>query len=307
MTAPQEREPQGGPDAARGPLVTVVIASYNHADYIEASIGSVLAQTYPNIELLVIDDGSSDDSVERIARLQARHGFDFRVQPNKGLTRTLNEAVARARGSLVAPFGSDDIMAPGRIAEQVAYLADKPEVGICGGNVEFIRADGTPYPDREQKQRDVGAQRIDFDDVFLQRKPVPPTATLMFRKEALDAVGGFDPRIRLEDVYIWLRLTHAGYYIDRMPSVMARYRMHPGNTYKNLRFMAENLLRTYAAYAWHPRYEEVRARLLNSLFVKAADRDRALARELLAQLPLRAWNAKTLRGLWRYASSRPRR
>lgn len=288
---------------ASQPLVTVIIASYNHAPYIEASIGSVLAQSYRNIELLVIDDGSTDDSVERIRRLQAQHGFDFRVQQNRGLTRTLNESIARARGSLIAPFGSDDIMLPGRIAVQVAYMADKPEVGICGGNVEFIHADGSPYPDSEQKQRDVPPQRIGFDDVFLQRKPVPPTATLMFRKEALEKVGGFDPEIRLEDVYIWLRITHAGYLIDRVDALMARYRKHPTNTYKNLRFMAESLLRTYRDYADHPAYEAVRCRLLNSLFVKASGRDRALARELLAQLPLRAWNGKTLRGLWRYAFS----
>lgn len=283
------------------PLVTVVIASYNHAPYIEAAIESVLAQTYPHIELLVIDDGSTDDSVERIRRLQEKHGFDFREQRNKGLTRTLNEAVARARGSLIAPFGSDDIMLPGRIATQVAYLEDKPEVGICGGDIEFIDADGTPYPAAEQKQRDLGAQHIDFDDVFLDRKPIPPTATLMFRKAVLEQVGGFNPEIRLEDVYIWLKITHAGYYIDRIPVLMARYRKHPTNTYKNLRFMADSLLRTYADYADHPAYAEVRNRLLNSLFVKAADRDKALARELLAKLPLSGWNGKTLRGLWRYA------
>lgn len=285
------------------PLVTVVIASYNHAPYIEASIKSVLAQTYPRIELLVVDDGSTDDSVSRIRRLQESHGFDFRVQQNKGLTRTLNESIDRATGSLIAPFGSDDIMLPGRIAQQVAYMADKPEVGICGGNVEFVNAEGELFPDVEQKQRDIGAQHIDFDDVFLQRKPVPPTATLMFRKEALQAVGGFNPDIRLEDVYIWLRITHAGYFIDRMPVPMARYRMHPTNTYKNLRFMAESLLRIYRDYSAHPAYEEARNRLLNSMFVKAADRDKKLAGELLAQLPVRAWNRKTLRGVMRYAFS----
>lgn len=289
-------------DAAQ-PLVTVIIASYNHAPYIEAAIASVLAQTYPQIELLVIDDGSTDDSVARIRRLQEKHGFDFREQRNKGLTRTLNEAIARARGSLVAPFGSDDIMLPKRIATQVAYLADKPDVGICGGNIEFIHADGSPYPDAAQKQRDLGPQHIDFDDVFLDRKPIPPTATLMFRKEALEKVGGFNPEIRLEDVYIWLRITHAGYYIDRIPKLMAQYRKHPTNTYKNLRFMADSLLRTYADYADHPAYAQVRNRLINSLFVKAADRDKALARELLGKLPLSGWNGKTVRGLLRYAFS----
>lgn len=81
------------------PIVTVIIASYNHGRYIEESILSVLNQTYSNIELLVVDDGSSDESVERINALQAQHGFDFRVQQNQGLTNTLNGAIARARAA----------------------------------------------------------------------------------------------------------------------------------------------------------------------------------------------------------------
>lgn len=81
------------------PIVTVIIASYNHAPYIEESILSVLNQTYSNIELLVVDDGSKDDSVERIKVLQAQHGFDFRVQQNQGLTNTLNGAIARSKAA----------------------------------------------------------------------------------------------------------------------------------------------------------------------------------------------------------------
>ncbi len=126
------------------PLVSVIIASYNHAHYIEASILSVLAQSYSSVELLVVDDGSSDDSVARIEALQRVHGFDFRVQANQGLSRTLNEVIARAKGSLIAPFGSDDIMLPERLALQVAHLADRPEVGICAGAIRSIDAAGLP-------------------------------------------------------------------------------------------------------------------------------------------------------------------
>src|SRR3990167_1567368 len=118
-------ESNAGAGSGEQPLVSVIIASYNHGPYIEASITSVLAQTYGNIELLVVDDGSSDDSVERIQRLQRLHGFDFRVQKNQGLSRTLNETVARARGELITPFGSDDVMLPQRLALQVAYLQGK--------------------------------------------------------------------------------------------------------------------------------------------------------------------------------------
>lgn len=280
------------------PLVSVVIASYNHAPYIEACIKSVLAQTYPYIELLVVDDGSTDDSVDRISRLQAEHGFDFQVQQNQGLTRTLNSAIARAKGELIVPFGSDDIMLPERLAKQVAYLADKPEVGICAGNIELIDSEGKLFPESRQR-RDIPFRRMDFDDVFMERKPYAPATTLMIRKEALDKVGGFDPEIRLEDLAIELKITHAGYYIDCLGEVLACHRKHKTNSSKNHRFMIDSILRIYELYSDHPQYEFVRTRFLSSMFLKCSNRDRKLARDLLAQIPFKHWSKKTWRGLMR--------
>lgn len=278
------------------PLVSVIIASYNHGPYIEASIRSVLEQAYARIELLVVDDGSMDDSVERIGRLQERYGFDFRVQANQGLARTLNEAIARARGSLIAPFGSDDIMLPERIATQVAYMQDKPEVGICAGNIQTIDAEGKPLLGRDRER---SFRRLAFDDIFDSDKPGAPAPTLLFRREALDMVGGFEPEVRLEDLLIELKITRAGYFIDVLGAVLAKYRVHGLNTYKNRRFMIENVLKTYEKFSDHPAYHRVCARFINSMLLKCARDDRALAQELLRKLPLRYWNGKTLRALAR--------
>lgn len=277
------------------PLVSVIIASYNHASYIEASILSVLAQSYPQVELLVVDDGSSDDSVARIEALQRVHGFDFRVQENQGLSRTLNETIARAKGSLIAPFGSDDIMLPERLALQVAHLADRPDVGICAGAIRSIDAAGLPLGG----ERDLPSRQLDFEDVFLNRKPGAPAPTLLFRREALERVGGFDPDVRLEDLMIELKITRAGYFIDVLADVLALYRVHDSNTYKNYRFMVDNVLRTYARFSDHPAYPQVCANYRNSMLLKCARLDKALARELLVELPLRYWDRKTLRGLCR--------
>ncbi len=278
------------------PLVSVIIASYNHAPYVEASILSVLAQTYPNIELLVVDDGSADDSVERIRRLQHEYGFDFRTQENQGLARTLNDCTARARGNLIAPFGSDDIMLPERIATQVAYMDGKPEVGICAGNIVTIGSDGESVSRRDRARP---FRRLDFDDVFESDKAGAPAPTLLFRREALEKVGGFDPKIPLEDLLIELKITRAGYFIDVLSEVLAKYRVHRSNTYKNRRFMIDSVLKTYANFSDHPSYPKVCARLANSMLLKCASEDKALARELLKQLPLRYWNLKTLRALCR--------
>lgn len=277
------------------PLVSVIIASYNHAPYIEASILSVLAQSYPQVELLVVDDGSSDDSVARIEALRRVHGFDFRVQANQGLSRTLNETIARAKGSLIAPLGSDDIMLPERLAIQVAHLAGRPEVGICAGAIRSIDADGLPLGG----ERDLPSRQLDFEDVFLNRKPGAPAPTLLFRRDALERVGGFDPEVRLEDLMIELKITRAGYIIDVLADVLALYRVHASNTYKNYRFMVDNVLRTYACFSDHPAYAQVCANYRNSMLLKCARVDKVLARELLAELPVRYWDRKTLRGLCR--------
>lgn len=277
------------------PLVSVIIASYNHAPYVEASILSVLGQTYPNIELLVVDDGSSDDSVARIESLQNAHGFDFKTQSNKGLSRTLNETIVRAKGSLIAPFGSDDIMLPERIKTQVAYMSERPEVGICAGNISTIDALGVP----DGKIGCSFARRLDFEDVFLNRKPGAPAPTLLFRREALEKVGGFEVDVRLEDLMVELKITNAGYFIDVLEEVLALYRVHESNTYKNYRFMVDNVLQTYGRFSDHPAYEQVCANFRNSMLLKCAQKDKALARELLADIPLRYWDSKTLRGVWR--------
>ncbi|AOE87812.1 glycosyltransferase [Pseudomonas sp. TCU-HL1] len=278
------------------PLVSVIISSYNHADYIEACIASVMAQTYPNVELLVVDDGSRDDSVTRIRRLQEIHGFDFVAQENKGLSRTLNETIVRSKGSLIAPFGSDDIMLPERLALQVAHMRDKPEVGICAGNVETIDEQGRV----RAKQKPRPARRLGFDDIFLGQQPGAPAPTMLFRREAIEAVGGYDPEIRLEDLLMKLKITRAGYMIDIMDEVLAQYRTHGHNTYKNLRFMVDNVMKTYAIFRDHPAYEEVCARFINSMLMKCARDDKPLARELFGRLPRRYWNRKTLRAVGRY-------
>ncbi|MFV1939401.1 glycosyltransferase family A protein [Pseudomonas luteola] len=290
---------QEGVSEENCPLVTVIIASYNHAPYIEASILSVLKQSYPHIELLVIDDGSTDDSVQRILSLQKEYGFDFRQQQNIGLSRTLNDAIERASGSLIVPFGSDDIMLPQRIERQVAYIKDKREVGICAANIDLIDAQGQLYPEKQQKHRYLPFRRLNFEDLFLDLKPGPMAATLMFRREALLKVGCFDPSIRLEDLYITLKITQAGYYIDILDEVLALYRKHESNTYKNLPFMVENVLKTYERFSDHPAYGQVKTRFLNSMFLKASNRNKPLARALLRDIPIQAWTRKTVRGLLR--------
>lgn len=275
-------------------LVSVLIACYNHEKYIEECIESVLGQTYPNIELLVVDDGSRDNSVKVIERLQKKYGFDFVAQQNQGLPRTLNSMIARCRGTLITPFGSDDVMLPERIEKQVRYLQGKPEVGICAGNIEGIDENSLPLA----KQPRGTAERMDFAAAFIRRPPFAPT--LLFRREALEAVGGFDEHIPLEDLLIALKVAHAGYYIDTLEDVLVRYRMHSSNTSANKEFMVLNVLKTYDFFTGHPLHPVARAKYINSTLLKLARKDKQLFRDLLRELPVSQWNGKTLRALARY-------
>lgn len=284
------------------PLVSVIISSYNHARYIEAAILSVLNQTYPNVELLVYDDGSRDNSVEIIQRLADQHGFFFQPQENRGLAVTLNQGIGRSRGELIAPFGSDDIMLPERFSRQIPWMLAHADVGIAGGNVLKIDEEEKFHPQKRQRQHP--ERFLDFDDLLLGRKTQPPTATLLFRKEALLEIGGFNPDIRLEDLYVLLKITEQGWKIGVMEDILSHYRVHPTNNVKDLRMMHEAVLKTYACFAQHAGYQQACNDWMNHQFLRASNRDKALARDCLKHLPLKSWNMKTLRGLWRLLTTR---
>lgn len=280
------------------PLVSVVVSCYNHAAYIEQCLLSILEQDYPQVELLVVDDGSKDDSVSVISRLQAVHGFYFNARENKGLTKSLNELVAKSNGEFVIPLGSDDVMLPGRISAQVSHMLGKPEVGICGGNIELIDEAGKLYPESRQN-RYIPFRRMDFEDVFLERKPYVPATTLMIRKTALLEVGGFDEENNLEDLMIELKITRAGYFIDCLAIPLGQHRKHKSNSSKNIRFMTDSILDTYKVFSDHPDYLFVKYRFLSSMFLKMANRDKSYAFSLLKMIPFKHWNKKTWRGLVR--------
>ncbi|MGI9281858.1 MAG: glycosyltransferase family 2 protein [Endozoicomonas sp.] len=277
------------------PSVSVIIASYNHALYIVQSIESVIRQTFQSFELIVIDDGSRDDSVEIIRALQKRYEFQFVVQSNMGLARTLNKAIALASGEYIVPFGSDDVMMLDRLEKQVTYMQKNPRLGISGGNILCIDDQGQLH----RQQRIYPSRVLGFDDIYLNREKGAPAPTLMFRKEVLLEAGGFNPDIRLEDLYIEFKIASMGYQIGMLNDVLAYYRIHETNTYKNLELMLNAVLTTYGSFPDHPQYEYMRLKTLHSYLLMAVKSDKKLARKILSMIPLGAYRVKTLRGIFR--------
>jgi len=277
------------------PLVSVIISCYNHQDYIRDCIASVVRQTYPAIELIVFDDGSSDNSPAILKSLSEQYGFFFEAQENTGLSRTLNKALSMAKGKYISPLGSDDILMLDKIEKQVAFLEQHDDVAMLGGNILNIDQDGVITP----HQKFAAYREVGFNDVFMNTKLGPSAPTTMIRSRVLREIGGYHPQNNLEDLYLWLKITHQGYRIAILNDLLAYYRKHRTNTTKNYRFMTESILDIYADYQDHPDYPRARNKILISRFLKISEINRKYAWELLKQIDPAFYNLKVLRGLIR--------
>ncbi|MBT7818335.1 MAG: glycosyltransferase, partial [Chloroflexi bacterium] len=121
------------------PLVSIITPSYNQAEYLEKTITSVLGQTYPNIEYIIIDGGSEDGSKEIIEKYQKKIKY-WVSEPDQGQTDAINKGFAKANGEILAWLNSDDTYEPHAVAEAVTYLLEHPEIGLVYGDTDFIDA-----------------------------------------------------------------------------------------------------------------------------------------------------------------------
>ena len=223
-------------DAIDKPLVTVIIPSYNHAKYVEYAIRSVLEQTYQNLELLIIDDGSKDDSVniieEHLSKIKSpKRKITFIHRENRGLCNTLNQALEMARGDYVVTLASDDMLLPDSVSlmMQVA-LSDTSIAGVAGSLVEVDSENNyVPIFLNKLLSRNLDAKYISFEERFSLTEPFGAAGSL-FSKNALIDVGGFRADIWVEDYYIHLKLLEAGYKLYRVEHFVALYRIHDANS-----------------------------------------------------------------------------
>ena len=281
---------------SKQPLVSIIISCYNHQNYITQCIESIVRQTYTNIELIVIDDGSTDNSADILEQLSQKYHFSFERQANMGLTRTLNKAIDKAKGKYIAPLGSDDYLMLDKTEKQVRYLEDHQHIAVVGGNILCIDDNGQI----KAKQRLKPYREIDFRTVFLTPKQIPAAPTVMIRTEILSEVNGFNTETNLEDLDLWLRITHAGYKIAVLNDVLAYYREHSTNSYKNYQFMTESLMQTYSNYTNEPDYPDVKNQVLLRMFLKVAKKDRRYAWNILKQISPKYYNWKVIRGLFHF-------
>ena len=203
------------------PAVSVLMSVHNGAPWVRDAVASVLAQTAGDLELIVIDDGSTDTTREILARAR-----DPRVrvehQTRAGLTRALNHALALARAPLVARLDADDLALPERLERQLAFLAAHVEVGLLGTGAREVDEGG----------REVAVIRPPADDgalrrMLIRRNPFVHSSVVM-RRSVVERAGGYDERLPVaQDYDLWMRMSGlAG--LANLPEPLVVRRLLPG-------------------------------------------------------------------------------
>ena len=223
--------PMSNPAAA--PLVSVLMPAYNHAPYVRPAVESVLGQTYANLELVVIDDASTD---ETWAVLQSFDDVRIRLlrhEVNRGAHATLNEALALARGDFIAIINSDDLYHPGRIERLVAEARRRGEDTLIFTDVEFIDAQGTVI---DEHPRALGYRMLRTRCAALQPSlwlltgnPVISTSNFFCSRALAQATGPFAP-LRYTHDWDWALRASAGHAPVWLHEPLLSYRVHAANT-----------------------------------------------------------------------------
>lgn len=206
------------------PLVTIITPAYNRATLVAETIESVLAQDYPHLEYIILDDGSTDATLEVIKRYDGR--LRWESHPNRGETRTVNRGLELAHGEIIAVINSDDPLLPGAVTKLVAALASHPEVVVA-------------YPDwliideRGNAQQKISSPDFSGAVDMIRRHHCLPGPGAFFRRSIAEKIGGRDPLYRyVGDLEFWFRAVCVGNFL-RVPEVLATFRVHTDSASMN--------------------------------------------------------------------------
>jgi glycosyltransferase involved in cell wall biosynthesis len=214
-------------EANDSPLVSVIMAAYNAAEHIGEALESVLAQDWRPLEVVVMDDGSTDDTAVIVARYP---DVVYVRQDNNGPSAARNAAVERSSGEFVANFDSDDLLPTTRVSHQVGYLLSHPEVGAVFGRQEWMNA-----PEWMARDSVYG----DVDGI--------PLSSVMFRREVFFELDGYDPSfVHGEDMDLLVRMRERGIEYQVIPEIVL-YRRYQASSLTAGRAPHEPLLRSLRA------------------------------------------------------------
>lgn len=215
------------------PLVSVIVPCYNHQQYVKECILSVINQTYTNIQLIVIDDGSKDESVKNIESIHKTYDFTFIAQKNIGLSATLNKAITEyVRGDYVALLASDDYWHVDKLRQQIAFFQKSPDYAMIFSNAALVNSSSeiTGYFDCKRL-----ATPAIFKNIILNKMGIP-ALTALIKRDIFDEVGLFDENLLIEDWDMWLRIAYQ-HKIGYQDQVLANYRSHDSNISSKIELM----------------------------------------------------------------------
>ena len=204
------------------PVVSVLMAVYNGAPWVRDAVDSVLGQSLSDLELIVIDDASTDATPTLLASVHDTRLRVDRSSARRGLSASLAAAWTIARAPLIARLDADDISVPDRLARQQAFLSSHPEVGLLGGAAREIDALGRPLGLVEPPRDDLTLRRA-----LIRQNPFVHS-TVMMRRSAAEAVGGYDARREVaQDYDLWMRMSRVT-RLANLPDVLVVRRRLPG-------------------------------------------------------------------------------
>ena len=201
------------------PLVSIVVPAYNHAHYLAAAIDSILGQDYPNLELIVLDDGSIDNTREVLESYGNR--FYWESHQNMGQANTLNKGWGMAKGEILAYLSADDVLLPQATKISVECLLENPDAVLCYCDFQLIDPESRVV-------RNVIAPEYSYKEMVAKFICAPGPGAF-FRKNAFNMAGGWNPDLRrIPDYEYWLRLGLQGDFV-RIPKQLAAFRIHGGS------------------------------------------------------------------------------
>lgn len=208
------------------PKVDIIIPAYNAARYLPAALESVASQTFEDWRILLIDDGSTDNTPEIVAPFIDRFGprLQYIRQQNRGLPAARNQAILHSSAEFLALLDADDVWLPNRLSESLKSFEGRPHAGLSYGFVSRIDPDGAIIDTFDQRQKHAEGRVASY--VYMRQIDLP-CPTITFRRQCIDEVGMFDENLRAtEDRDLWLRIAQR-YEIVLAPQIIAYYRTSP--------------------------------------------------------------------------------
>jgi glycosyltransferase involved in cell wall biosynthesis len=200
------------------PRVSIIVPSYNQGQFIGETLDSIFSQDYPNLELIVMDGQSSDNTVEVLKRYDGKPGYVWRSEPDRGVTDAVNKGLALASGEICGIQSSDDYYTPGAIRAAVDAMSANPDVLLVYADAEYIDADG---------RKTGGTQIADYSlNDLLARRTFIMQSSCFFRTQVAKDLKGWQQEVSyVADNDLWLRIALKG-PCQKIAGVWSRYRIH---------------------------------------------------------------------------------